>query len=523
MSKHPVWLLLLQPIKKNLLKQHFWNAGKIGFGIGCLLGLCWLLLARALPLLDAPIGAGILILIGTVGGILYALFRQPSWEQTIRWADEYLKLEDRLITGWELSQKEAKSPLFHLQEEEAQQQLRDRLATDHALPFHWFQGSEKYWLPSLLLILLTLIFIPNPMQKIAIQQQAEQKLIEKQWKKIVKQEQQVSMKSQLSPQVKQELKKELTDLQEKLAKSSKKSHAAMELAKSEERLRQLQEQMKKHEQTNEKMKVILSKYPQLKGIQSQLEEQQDQQKREQAIQQALAKLSPTQRSELANELGKLGQEAANSSDQTEQQFGKALQQKPMEKGIAAAAKSQQQQQQDQQTIDETQQTVAASKTETLEQNQQTASTKQTPKQNGTQKEGNSTEQANGQSSGQDSQGQQGKGASGGNQKGDSTDGKQTEQQQSSSYGKGAGSRNWIYAPKQKTPGTGPIIKDKGPLGKQGVDQQTGQSPTTEAGSLIPYDQVFANYQNEARQAIDQGAIPSEWKDFVKDYFSSIEP
>ena len=42
-------------------------------------------------------------------------------------------------------------------------------------------------------------------------------------------------------------------------------------------------------------------------------------------------------------------------------------------------------------------------------------------------------------------------------------------------------------------------------------------------ALIPYDQVFYNYMNAANQAIDQNYIPSSLEDYVRLYFSSLEP
>jgi hypothetical protein len=42
-------------------------------------------------------------------------------------------------------------------------------------------------------------------------------------------------------------------------------------------------------------------------------------------------------------------------------------------------------------------------------------------------------------------------------------------------------------------------------------------------SLVPYEQQLPQYQRAAGEAIDQSAIPPHLKDYVRDYFSNLEP
>jgi len=42
-------------------------------------------------------------------------------------------------------------------------------------------------------------------------------------------------------------------------------------------------------------------------------------------------------------------------------------------------------------------------------------------------------------------------------------------------------------------------------------------------ALIPYAQVYYNYTNVANQAIDKNYIPTNLVDYVRLYFSSLEP
>jgi hypothetical protein len=42
-------------------------------------------------------------------------------------------------------------------------------------------------------------------------------------------------------------------------------------------------------------------------------------------------------------------------------------------------------------------------------------------------------------------------------------------------------------------------------------------------SLVPYTQVFGDYRQAAYQALEDPYIPLGLRDFVRDYFSSLEP
>jgi hypothetical protein len=46
--------------------------------------------------------------------------------------------------------------------------------------------------------------------------------------------------------------------------------------------------------------------------------------------------------------------------------------------------------------------------------------------------------------------------------------------------------------------------------------QTGQSQ-------VPYVEVYQEYADAYRQAIESGQVPGQFRDLVRDYFSSLEP
>jgi hypothetical protein len=51
----------------------------------------------------------------------------------------------------------------------------------------------------------------------------------------------------------------------------------------------------------------------------------------------------------------------------------------------------------------------------------------------------------------------------------------------------------------------------------------GASPGAAGPSSVPYTQVFPEYAQAYRQAINSGLVPPALRPLVRDYFSSLEP
>ena len=41
--------------------------------------------------------------------------------------------------------------------------------------------------------------------------------------------------------------------------------------------------------------------------------------------------------------------------------------------------------------------------------------------------------------------------------------------------------------------------------------------------LTPYQQVYTDFQDYAQTSLDRGYVPLSIKDYVRDYFSSLDP
>ena len=59
------------------------------------------------------------------------------------------------------------------------------------------------------------------------------------------------------------------------------------------------------------------------------------------------------------------------------------------------------------------------------------------------------------------------------------------------------------------------------LGK--TTQGNQQGPGTDPGSYVPYSQVYSQFYQYALTTLDRGYVPLSVKDYVRDYFSSLDP
>ena len=81
----------------------------------------------------------------------------------------------------------------------------------------------------------------------------------------------------------------------------------------------------------------------------------------------------------------------------------------------------------------------------------------------------------------------------------------------------------IYAPSLLGGAGGPTVSL--PSSGQSGDT-TGQGPAglSDSGqSLVPYQQVYSQYQQSNQQAIENGSIPFEFMQTIRNYFNSLTP
>jgi hypothetical protein len=56
-----------------------------------------------------------------------------------------------------------------------------------------------------------------------------------------------------------------------------------------------------------------------------------------------------------------------------------------------------------------------------------------------------------------------------------------------------------------------------------VREQQDPLPGAAGQALLPYSQVYQEYLDAANQAMERSYVPPGLKDYVRDYFSQLEP
>lgn len=135
--------------------------------------------------------------------------------------------------------------------------------------------------------------------------------------------------------------------------------------------------------------------------------------------------------------------------------------------------------------------------------------------------------AQGQGSGQSQQGQPGQGqGQGQGQRQSQGQGQGNNQGQGDGYGSGAGGTqpyDPVYAPTLPggAPGQQQSIPGQGGGDSPPTGTTQGQGANTPSG--VPYDQVYQQYRDQALQGIDDPNIPPELREYIRQYFSNIDP
>jgi hypothetical protein len=81
----------------------------------------------------------------------------------------------------------------------------------------------------------------------------------------------------------------------------------------------------------------------------------------------------------------------------------------------------------------------------------------------------------------------------------------------------------IYAPSLLGGEGGPLVG----LPQSGEDgEAVGVGPTApgkEGDSLVPYDEVYAQYEEVNRRALENGQVPLQFMQIIRNYFDALKP
>ncbi|MDW8144715.1 MAG: hypothetical protein RMJ48_00195 [Roseiflexaceae bacterium] len=479
--------------------------------------------------------------------------------------DTLLDARERLATALELGQRTERTPLVELQQRDAYAfatTLRPRLVP--------LKINRRPLIVALALVaaMVALIIAPNPQDQILAERAAIREATQQAAAQIEQLRQEIAQNQSLSPEERAALDRELAEVQQRLEQNpGNREEALADLSTAEARLQQrltpdadaqraALEQLARNLQAMEKQPQ--SGRPTLEQAEDALRQ----------LAQQIESMTAAERRQLAEQLRQEAQQLQQSAPQTAQalqQAADALQQNDVQQAQQAleqAAQSVQQAQQQQAAQQAAQQAIAQLQEERQsiaqsgqhQQGQQQGSQQQPGQQLGQQQQQQGQQQQQqGQQPGQQQQGQQQgsqqqPGQQLGRQQGQQQPGQQQQGQQLGQQQGQEGQAGSQMEGNQQSPATGnqagtgssdlvyqPFTPDGQPRdieriqGQEGAGGQTqiqqGQlnAPGSVSPLQTPYQQVLREYQRAAGEALDRSAIPPHLKDYVRDYFSRLEP
>jgi len=495
--------------------------GPRGLAAGLLVAVSLAIAARIWPLFTLPWLAGLAILwsaMGLLGALLLVwLWPRPELEQA-RFFDQALQLKERTSTALEIQQENIIAP-----QEWAAKQLADaQQAAETADPGAAFplRLNRPDWVPVLaaLALLAAAVWLPNPMQDILAERAEIREVIEEE----IQQVEAIRDEIAADPQLSQEDREALLDILEGAIEELQTGEltpeeALAELSQASEKLRDLT-----NDQADQQAAGLRNAAQGLKDspLTAALAEALENGNLELAAEllEDLSndlgeELSREEELELAEQLAEAAAELAETNPELAQQLAEAAQN--IQSGDMAAA--QQALGQASQTTSRTAQQAAASQAAQQAANQMARSGQQVAQ------AGNQAGQ--GSQGSMQNQGQDGQGGGAGRGEGDGEGTGRPESDMNGSNGPGDGglrAYESLYAPQRLGGESGEELElsqsgDPGELLRElPSNPEIGQS-------TVPYNQIYADYAAAAGRALENQHIPLGMRNYVRDYFGSLEP
>lgn len=517
-------------------------------------------------------------LLASLGGLALAIhLRQPDSLASARLLDQAFQLQERLSTTLELLERRIRA-----HDEIAARQIEDtllHLKSVDALKGISLKPRWPEWLlvAIMALILLLLILLPNPLAAISPRTIAQTEAIESASEVVRDITEAIASDTTLSDEERQALLKTLQTTLETLTDpqtTPEEAFAAMSDVQSE-----LQERAEQLAQALRDQQAALSGASDaLRRVSS--PEAPPENSTEEAIPalsqsisdlaQALPDLSSAQLAELADALSNAAQSAASADpnlSEALQSAADALREGDLESALELLSEAQERAEQTEQAQTQSEQTqsdIQELANEAEQSVQELAQAGQSEEgQSGPQGEEGNPQSGNSDSAGE-TEGSQGQGdngsqpsergsgspvldpnaqnssqqpqssvSGGSNNPGGSGDGQSQSEsgqpdasaavdQSNNPDGLGQGQFEAIYAP-QRIGGEGgaEIILETDPGDLPAIEGEFAENPFGQ--SLVPYNQVFGDYQNAANRALDSGYVPLGLRDVIRDYFTSLQP
>lgn len=527
-----------------------------------------LFLARLIPLENYQWLALGVVTVSLVTWVGYSLLHRVTPFAVARRADEELGLRDRLATALALNASPGR--ISHANPELVARQFDDALAQlKHIEPSRAFppRVDRRRVLAALVACaaIVGLLVLPNPMDAVIAERREITQTAQAQAQELEKLAQEVARNNALDPKAQEQLLKELRDLAAQLKSNPGDAKQALaELAQFQEELRGSLDLNRLSEAA-----ALDALAQQMADLAHSTDAPQDASELAQLLEQLAAQVASTNPDALSSEqrvgltqaleqtaaqvaagnpdlaraLAQLAQSLNSnaSGEQLQQAISQATnalqdaaQQQALQRALAQALNQ----------ADEAQSRMAQAS------NAQTSSG-QTSSNQASNSQTSNGQTSNGQTSNQASNGQ-GQAQGQGNQSGQGNQGQGQGQGQGKQVGGGGGTNANSLPPSQRTGSMGNPTGPNKSFDTQDIDtvyspfhvgqgeqqtvsgQDTGSGQTTTRTdksplpgannpARVPYSEVYQQYLDIAGRAMERSYIPSGLKDYVKEYFSALEP
>jgi len=510
------------------------------FGLACGLGIALLiaLASRVFPLLDTATLIGLSIALAAIGLVIAFAYPWLRHARTspIAWArifDQQFGLQERASTALEIGEGNltVKNDLIRNIQRRDAGRVVESVDAHRLMPLRFSRRDAVVALVFLIALLVALL-LPNPQQQVLAEREQLRQTIAQQIEQL-EQARQLVEGSSLSDAQKQAAIQALDEARRKLEDpniSPEEALAAINEAQSQldalndpaaqqraEDLRQAGQSLSPDELTNSLANALANEdfdraANEMRNLTNASETGQP--------------LSEEELQRAANQLDQLARSVQNSDPELAQRLREAAQN--MREGNTQAA--QQQLDQAAQSLERAQQSSEASQALDNAQARAEAARQAIAQQaSQAQSQGRNQTSTNAQGGAQGRQpGQQGQAQSAG----EGEAGNQSATGSMSSMGSGStsesrksddfGSDNTVYAPRRIGSDGRPVVLPDAQ--SQAAPDPSGRASTAPGGgSSVPYEQVYGDYSRAADEALQSGQVPPEMRDYVRDYFSSLDP
>jgi hypothetical protein len=466
---------------------------------------------------------------------IYSLLKPLPNLRAARRIDYELDLKQRLSTALALQESEnAFHPsLVRAQEQDALSIARN-ISGIQILPLKWarLHLSTAAFLISLAIILAV---APNPMNNILAQREAIAQAAKEEAKHIENLSQDIGGSQELSPDERQQLERQLAELAQALrANPGDLEKALADLSRVEQALQQQLDPAQAARQAN--LNSLTSRLESLASLQNNPDRSQLENAAAALEEMAgqIGSMNQNQRQALADVLAQLAAQSAQAGDaplsQALSDFSQVVRSGDLEAVKQASIAAQQAMDNtqahlvDQAALEQALVQLQASR-QALAQAGQAVARAGSGQSNPGQNPGQGAGQGQGQNPGQ------GNPAGGGGSRANTlppgtSQGRAARPQGNAPDAQASDLQAQVYAPWQRSPGNGEESFVPGQDTGQGETQiRQGQNPLPGSTGpfLVPYYEVYSSYLNAANQAMQQSYVPSSLLDYVRAYFSQLEP